>query len=166
MFLLLWQWQLLATRKATDTGMGSNWKRYNHNRVIHETKTKTCYNIPIHTKHPSKVARHCCFHSNRWWVYKEYRKFDFSDNSQSPMVRTGIASINQFCSLFTDVHTVRRVTEGHVHVLHILGLYRAKIVTYCSVFKLWFTLRASASSAAPESPTVLDSRLWKRVLQN
>ena len=40
-----------------------------------------------------------------------------------------------------------------------------KIVTYFSVFKFWFTLRAPASSEAPESPTLLDSRLWKRVLQ-
>ena len=59
---------------------------------------------------------------------------------------------------------MKRVKEGHVHVLYIVGLYRAKIVTYFSVFKLWFTLRASASAEAPES--LIISRLWKKVLQN
>ena len=34
--------------------------------------------------------------------------------------------------------------------------------SYFSVFKLWFTLRASASADAPESPILFNSRLWKR----
>ena len=38
--------------------------------------------------------------------------------------------------------------------------------SYFSIFKLLFTLRASASAVAPESPTSFPSRLWKRVLQN
>ena len=33
--------------------------------------------------------------------------------------------------------------------------------TYFSVFKLWFTLSASASAVAPLSPILFNSRLWK-----
>ena len=33
--------------------------------------------------------------------------------------------------------------------------------TYFRVFKLWFTLRASARVVAPESPISFLSRLWK-----
>ena len=33
--------------------------------------------------------------------------------------------------------------------------------TYFSVVKLWFTLRASASAVAPDSPIPLRPRLWK-----
>ena len=40
------------------------------------------------------------------------------------------------------------------------------MTSYFSVFKLWFTLRASASAMAPDSPILFLSRLWKRVLQN
>ena len=89
-------------------------------------------------------------------------------------------------SLLASVHTVRnesvvtstrvpsprRSHRGQCHPIHhtmciyMLGQYRAKIVTYFSVFKLWFTLSASASAIAAESPTLFDSRLWKRVLQN
>ena len=63
-----------------------------------------------------------------------------------------------------QTHTIK-----HMHVLLIfclLGLYG--IVTYFSTFKLWFTLRASASAEAPDSPILFSSRLWKRVhvLQN
>ena len=43
------------------------------------------------------------------------------------------------------------------------GLREARIVTYFSVFKLWFTLRVSASAEAPETPIAFPSRLWKRV---
>ena len=35
------------------------------------------------------------------------------------------------------------------------------LVTYFSVFKLWFTLRAPASADAPDSPIPFHSRLWK-----
>ena len=35
------------------------------------------------------------------------------------------------------------------------------LVTYFSVFKLWFTLRAPASADAPESPITFPPRLWK-----
>ena len=44
------------------------------------------------------------------------------------------------------------------------GTLHFRFATYFSVFKLWFTLKTSASAEAPESPTLLDSRLWKRVL--
>ena len=37
------------------------------------------------------------------------------------------------------------------------------VVTYFSVFKLWFTLRVSASAVAPESPIEFHPRLWKWV---
>ena len=48
------------------------------------------------------------------------------------------------------------------------------VTTYFSVSKLWFTLRASASAVAPESPIlfgkrspiIFSPRLWKRVHQN
>ena len=36
-------------------------------------------------------------------------------------------------------------------------------VTYCTVFKVWFTLRASTSAVAPESSTLFPSRLWCNV---
>ena len=49
-------------------------------------------------------------------------------------------------------------------------MYEARIVTYFSVVKLWFTLRVSASAMAPESPIPFPSTLWKKidvpVLQN
>ena len=35
------------------------------------------------------------------------------------------------------------------------------IVTYFSVFKLWFTVRALANALAPESSISFLSRLWK-----
>ena len=35
------------------------------------------------------------------------------------------------------------------------------LVTYFSVFKLWFTLRAPASAEAPESSIAFNSRLWR-----
>ena len=54
--------------------------------------------------------------------------------------------------------------------LHIICRMSYLIVTYFSVFKLWFTLRASARAVAAESsipllPITFCSRLWKRVLQ-
>ena len=52
------------------------------------------------------------------------------------------------------------------HNTLLVGQYGARIVTYSSVVKLWFTLRASARAVAPESPILFLSRLWKRVLQN
>ena len=44
--------------------------------------------------------------------------------------------------------------------------YKRLLGSYFSVFKLLFTLRPSASAGAPLHPTLFDSRLWKRVLQN
>ena len=87
----------------------------------------------------------------------------------------------------TSVHTVRKVTVAPVVIVqgdntettvtqdnHIMlitlflyvGQYRVRIATYSSVVKIWFTLRASASALAPDSPILLPPRLWKRVLQN
>ena len=82
----------------------------------------------------------------------------------------------------TSVHTVRKVTLAPVvivqgdhtettvtqdnHIILVTSQYGVRIVTYSSVIKLWFTLRASASAAAPESPISFSQRLWKRVLQN
>ena len=57
-------------------------------------------------------------------------------------------------------------SSHHTMRIHMLGQYKAKIVTYFSVFKLWFTLSTSASAVAPESPTLFPPRLWKRVFQN
>ena len=37
-----------------------------------------------------------------------------------------------------------------------------KIVTYSSVFKLWFTCRASANTVAPSDPISLLLRLYRR----
>ena len=87
----------------------------------------------------------------------------------------------------TSVHTVRKMTVAPVVIVqgdhtgttvtqdnHIMlttlclyvGQYGARMVTYSSVVKLWFTLRASARKVAPESLTLFHARLWKRVLQN
>ena len=88
----------------------------------------------------------------------------------------------------TSAHTVRKVTvvastschstrrphrdhchpgqPYHAHNTLLESQYGVRIVTYSSVVKVWFTLRASASAAAPESPISLSSRLWKLGLQN
>ena len=47
----------------------------------------------------------------------------------------------------------------HAHNTLLVGQYGGRIVTYSSVVKLWFTLRASASAVAPESPIGFLSRL-------
>ena len=44
----------------------------------------------------------------------------------------------------------------HALITLLVGQYGVRIVTYSSVIKLWFTLRASASAAAPESPILLE----------
>ena len=151
----------------------------------HATITKTCYNTQIHTQNLQL----------KWLPILVAIATDhvFTSDTESPCfccywqhLTTNGAGIwlqlIHFC-LFTGVHSVRNVTVAtstslpsprrsyrghchpgqpyHVHILCILGS-----VIYFSVFKLWFTLRASASVEAPESPTVLDSRLWKRVLGN
>ena len=54
----------------------------------------------------------------------------------------------------------------HAHNTLLIGQYWTRIVTYFSVVKLWFTLRASARAVAPDSPIPFVPRLWKRVLQN
>ena len=54
----------------------------------------------------------------------------------------------------------------HAHNTLLIGQYWTRIVTYFSVVKFWFTLRASARTVAPESPIPFPQRLWKRVLQN
>ena len=74
----------------------------------------------------------------------------------------------------TSRHSTRRPHRDHCHPQQpyharttlLIHQYGASIVTYFSVVKLWFTLRASASAVAPESPIPFHSRLWKRVLQN
>ena len=59
--------------------------------------------------------------------------------------------ISSFCSLIGS--QVNSMKCGTSYLL----------VTYFSVSKLWFTLRPSASAAAPEPPIPLLSRLWKSV---
>ena len=49
----------------------------------------------------------------------------------------------------------------HAHNTLLVGQYGARIVTYSSVVKLWFTLRASARAVAPDSPILFPQRLWK-----
>ena len=74
----------------------------------------------------------------------------------------------------TSCHSTRRPHRGHcypgqpyhAHNTLLVLQYGARIVTYFSVVKLWFTLRASARAVAPESPIVFPSILRKRVLQN
>ena len=55
-------------------------------------------------------------------------------------------------------------------VLHIHFAFKVsmggRIVTYSSVVKLWFTLRALARAVTPESLISFNLRLWKRILQN
>ena len=85
-----------------------------------------------------------------------------------------------------SVHTVRKVTvvtstsrhstrgphrdhchpgqPYHAHNTLLIGQYGVGIVTYFSVVKLWFTVRASARAVAPESTIPFIPRLWKRVL--
>ena len=69
------------------------------------------------------------------------------------MHEAGTTSVN----LFQGDHT----GTNDIIYLVFLGVYGAWIVTYFSVFKLWFTLRPSASAVAPEPPIPLPSRLWK-----
>ena len=56
--------------------------------------------------------------------------------------------------------------HAHAHNTFLVGQYGARTVTYSSVVKLWFTLRASARAVAPEAPISFHRRLWKGVLQN
>ena len=73
----------------------------------------------------------------------------------------------------TSRHSTRRPHRDHCHPgqpyhAHntlLIGQFGARIVTYSSAVKLWFTLRASARAVAPESPIPFHPRLWKRVLQ-
>ena len=67
------------------------------------------------------------------------------------MHEAGITSVDWF----QEDH----IETNDIIYLAFLGVYGAWIVTYCSVFKLWFTLRASASPVAPESLIPLPSRL-------
>ena len=70
------------------------------------------------------------------------------------------------------IHSTRRPHRDHcypgqphpVHNTLLIGQYEATILTYLSVVKLWFTLRASASAAAPESLILFPPRLWKTEL--
>ena len=81
-----------------------------------------------------------------------------------------MASIIRLHSEESDQSVVQLRSPSHivycVHILCSLGQYGARIVTYLSVVKLQFTLRASARAVAPESLIPFPSRLWKRVLQN
>ena len=60
--------------------------------------------------------------------------------------------ISSLCSLTGSKF---KVTSSYVMWKYYL------LVTYFSVLKLWFTLRASASAEAPEAPILFSSRLWK-----
>ena len=51
------------------------------------------------------------------------------------------------------------ITQQPVVVKIRWSITRYLVVTYFSVFKLWFTLRVSASAAAPESSILFHSRL-------
>ena len=60
------------------------------------------------------------------------------------------------------------ITGPHHEFINFVAVFVAglqvssmKLVTYFSVFKLWLTLRASASAVAPEPPILFPSRLWK-----
>ena len=87
---------------------------------------------------------------------------------QAPILRkmTVVAS--------TSRHSTRRKHRDHchpgqpyhVHNTLLVGQYGVRIVTYFSVVKLWFTLRASASAVAPDFPIPFRLRLWKTGLQN
>ena len=104
-----------------------------------------------------------------------------SASSENQFIDAGMVSTR-------SVHTVRKVTvvtstsrhstrgphrdhchpgqPYHAHNTLLVGQYGTRIVTYSSVVKLWFTLRASARAVAPDSPIPFPQRLWKRVLQN
>ena len=71
----------------------------------------------------------------------------------------------------TSRHSTRRpVIQDHCHPgwpyrgrnTSLIGQYGVRIVTYCSVVKLWFTLRASARAVAPDTSIPFHLRLWKR----
>ena len=80
---------------------------------------------------------------------------------------------------FTCIHTVSKVMvilapprrlhrdqyhpgqPYHVHTLWMINLYGARIVTYFSVFKLWFTVRALASAENPRDWILFPQRLYK-----
>ena len=84
---------------------------------------------------------------------------------------------------YTNSHTVGKVTVPtstsgakrcqyhpsniyHVHTIASwICMHGAMQYNYFSAFKSWFTLRASASAVAPESPILFRLKLRKRVLQ-
>ena len=49
----------------------------------------------------------------------------------------------------------------HMTIPCFIWLYGVKVVAYFRIFKLWFTLRVSASAVAPVSLIVFHSRLWE-----
>ena len=67
----------------------------------------------------------------------------------------------------TSCHSTRGPHRDHCHpgqpyYAHntlLIGRYGARIVTYSSVVKFWFTLRALARAVAPDSPIPFVSRL-------
>ena len=158
--------------------MGFNWKW--HISYRHATITKTSYNRQIQSQN-TKVAPHCCCHSKRSAIQKVYVCYW---QHRPPMLLVNSLNWSIFVylqmSILWEMWVATRTSlpnprrshrshchpgqQYHVHILCIWVLY--KIVTYFSVFKLRFTLRAPASAEAPESPTLLDSRLWKRALGN
>ena len=110
-----------------------------------------------------------------------YKGFNISKNliithAKCFTIDAGMAStISVTVVTSTSSHSTRRphsttvTQDNHIMLITLclyVGQYGTRIVTYSSVVKLWFTLRASARAVAPESPILFHSRLWKRVLQN
>ena len=74
---------------------------------------------------------------------------------------SAVSNVNNACP-----YPEPALTHLSAHNTLLVGQCGVRIVTYSSVVKLWFTLRASASAAAPDSPIPFPRRLWKRGLQN
>ena len=150
---------MITPEGTKDTHMGFN--------IFHMTKT-----FYIRFLHMQSVSVWllgnliCCRHSNIRCVqiYWCWYGFNWSTVRKVTVVTS------------TSCHSTRRPHRDHrhpgqphhAHNTLLISQYGARIITYFSVVKLWFTLRASASAEAPESPISFPSRLWRKVhvLQN
>ena len=110
---------------------------------------------------------------NWWRTPRCGSEMEFSQLSEAGMASTRSVHTVRKATVVTSTscHSTRSPHRDHcypgqlyhAHITFCVGQYGARIVTYSSVVKLLFTLRASARAVAPESPISFLRRLWTRV---
>ena len=66
---------------------------------------------------------------------------------------------DRMLNTFSDLCVIYERWSLNLHGGAVMPVWSQASVTYFSVFKLWFTLRASASTETPESSILFSSRL-------